>query len=84
MQSLLFRSADLGFLTDNQKRYLLQQFNTLKIRRREPPELDFQKEKQKLLRDLITKYENAHKFSARELAQSLHLEQEEFMSRYGE
>lgn len=84
MQALLFRSADLNFLTDNQKRYLLQQFNTLKIRRREPPELDFPKEKPKLLRDLITKYKNAHKFSARELAQSLHLEQEEFMSRYSE
>lgn len=84
MQSLLFRSADLGFLTDNQKRYLLQQFNTMKIRRREPPELDFPKEKPRLLRDLITKYKNAHKFSVRELAQSLHLEQEEFMSRYGE
>lgn len=84
MQSLLFRAADLGFLTDNQKRYLLQQFNQMQIRRREPPELDFPQEKPRLLRDLITKYKNAHKYSMKELASSLHLEVEEFMSRYGE
>ena len=84
MQSLLFRSADLGFLTDNQKKYLLAQFNQQNIRRREPIELDFPKEKPHLLRDLITKYKNAHKFSAKELASSLHLEMEEFMSKYGE
>ena len=84
MQSLLYRSADLGFLTDNQKKYLLAQFNQQNIRRREPIELDFPKEKPHLLRDLITKYKNAHKFSTKELASSLHLEVEEFMSRYGE
>ena len=84
MQSLLFRAADLGFLTDNQKRYLLQQFNQMQIRRREPPELDFPQEKPKLMRDLITKYKNAHKFSVKEMAASLHLETEDFMSRYGE
>ena len=84
MQSLLFRSADLGFLTDNQKKYLLAQFNQQNIRRREPIELDFPKEKPHLLRDLITKYKNAHKFTSKELAASLHLEVEEFMSKYGE
>lgn len=82
MQALLFRSADLGFLSDNQKKYLLAQFNQLKIRRREPMELDFPKEKPKLLRDLITKYKNAHRFSLKELAQSLLLEEEEFIARY--
>lgn len=84
MIALLYRATDLGFLTDNQKRYLVQQFNQMKIRRREPPELDFPKEQPKLLRDLITKYKTAHKFSVKELAQSLHLEQEEFMQRYNE
>jgi Zn-dependent peptidase ImmA (M78 family) len=84
MISLLYRAADLGFVNDNQKRYLEQQFNQMKIRRREPPELDFPQEKPRLLRDLITKYKNAHRFSVKELAQSLHLEQEEFMKRYGE
>lgn len=84
MQALLFRAADLGFLTGNQKRYLLQQFNTLKIRRREPPELDFPKEKPRLLRDLITKYKNAHQFSLKEIAEQFHLEEQDFMSKYSE
>jgi Zn-dependent peptidase ImmA (M78 family)/plasmid maintenance system antidote protein VapI len=84
MQALLYRASDTGFLTDNQKHYLLRQFNSLKIRRREPPELDIPKEKPRYLRDLITKYKNAHKLSVKELAQLLNLEQEDFMSKYGE
>ncbi|MCC7302799.1 MAG: ImmA/IrrE family metallo-endopeptidase [Bacteroidia bacterium] len=84
MISLLYRAADLGFLTDNQKKYLLSQFNQMKIRRREPIELDFQKEKPLLLRDLILKYKNAHKFTSKELAAALHLEVEEFMTKYSE
>lgn len=84
MIALLYRAADLGFLTDNQKKYLLSQFNQLGIRRREPVDLDFPKEKPLLMRDLILKYKNAHKFTSKELAASLHLELEEFMSKYSE
>lgn len=84
MIALLYRAFDLGLVTENQKQYFLAQFNTMKIRRREPPELDFPQEKPKLLRDLITKYKTAHKYSAKELAASFHLEVEEFMSRYSE
>lgn len=84
MIALLYRAADLGFLTDNQKKYLLSQFNQLKIRRREPIELDFLKEKPLLFRDLILKYKNAHKFTSKELAASLHLEHDEFMVKFSE
>ena len=84
MIALLYRAFDLGFLTENQKKYMLAQFNQMNIRRREPIELDFPKEKPHLLRDLIAKYKNAHRFSVKELARAFHLEQEEFMSRYGE
>jgi Zn-dependent peptidase ImmA (M78 family)/transcriptional regulator with XRE-family HTH domain len=84
MQALMFRASDLGFLTDNQKHYLLRQFNDLKIRRREPPELDIQREKPRYLRDLITKYKSAHKASVKDLAQLFRLEVDEFMSKYGE
>lgn len=84
MIALLYRAVDLGFLTENQKKYMLAQFNQMNIRRREPIELDFPKEKPHLLRDLITKYRNAHKFSTKELATSFHLEMEEFMSKYSE
>jgi Zn-dependent peptidase ImmA (M78 family)/DNA-binding XRE family transcriptional regulator len=84
MISLMYRAVDLDFLTENQKKYLLSQFNQMQIRRREPIELDFPKEKPHLLSNLIMKYKNAHKYSAKELAASLHLELEEFMSKYSE
>ena len=84
MIALLYRAADLGFLNPNQKKYMLSQFNQLKIRRREPIDLDFQKEKPQLLRDLILTYRNAHKFTLKELAASLHLKLEEFMNKYSE
>ena len=84
MIALLYRAVDLGFVTENQKHYLLKQFNQLKIRRREPPELDFPQEKSKLLRDFMTKYKNAHKYSVKEMAASLHLEVEDFMNRYSD
>ena len=32
--ALLYRADDLGLLSPNQKRYLVQQFNQLKLRRR--------------------------------------------------
>lgn len=44
MQSLLYRASELGYVDKNQARYLWGQFNRLKIRMREPAELDFPKE----------------------------------------
>jgi Zn-dependent peptidase ImmA (M78 family)/DNA-binding transcriptional regulator YiaG len=84
MQSLLYCASDMELISYNQKRYLLGIFHSQKLIRREPVELDVPKEKPRLLRDLITKFKNAHKFSINELARSFHLEQEEFMGKYGE
>lgn len=53
MIALLYRADDLGLLTLNQKRCLLQQFNQLRIRRREPAELDVPVEKNKLVYRLM-------------------------------
>jgi Zn-dependent peptidase ImmA (M78 family)/DNA-binding XRE family transcriptional regulator len=82
MQALMYRASDLGLLTPNQKRYLIGQFNALKIRRREPTELDVQIEKSTLLRDLITRYRSAQKMSVKEMATSLHLNADEFLEKY--
>jgi Zn-dependent peptidase ImmA (M78 family) len=82
MQSLAYRAADLELLTDNQKRYLLQQFNQLKIRRREPPELDIPIEQPKLLRNLITKYKTKAGLSLKEISSFFHLEPDEFTAKY--
>lgn len=82
MQSLLYRASDLETITDNQKRYLKSQFHQLKIIRREPPQLDVPVETPHLLRDLITKYRNAQGLSVKGMAALLHLEPDEFMTRY--
>jgi len=82
MQALMYRANDLELLTPNQERYLISQFNSLKIRRREPEELDIPVEKPLLMRDLITRYRSAQKMSVKEMATLLHLTAEEFLEKY--
>jgi Zn-dependent peptidase ImmA (M78 family) len=83
MQALLYRADDLGLLTANQKRYLLEQFNQMKIRRREPLELDIPREAPMLLKTLITKYKTKMKMDVMELASFFHLQVDEFLQFYG-
>jgi Zn-dependent peptidase ImmA (M78 family)/DNA-binding XRE family transcriptional regulator len=82
MQSLLFRAQDLKLINDNQKRYVMNQFNKLKIRRREPMELDVKIERGQLLRDLITKYRSKQKMNINQIAEFFYLNEEEFLSTY--
>jgi Zn-dependent peptidase ImmA (M78 family)/DNA-binding XRE family transcriptional regulator len=82
MQALLYRTSNLGYLSDNQTRYLLQQFNERNIRRREPPELDVPVEKPRFLRDLITRYRTVQKMNVAKMATFLHLAQDEFLRMY--
>ncbi len=82
MHSLLYRSDDLFLITENQKRYIINTFNLLKIRRREPKELDVTIEKGHLLRDLITRYRTKQKISVKQMAEFFHLYEEEFLLRY--
>ena len=84
MQALLFRASDLGKITDNQKKYLLEQFNKLNIRRREPVELDVAIEKPTLIRDLISKYRKAQRMSLKEMADFVCLEEDEFLKKYAD
>lgn len=82
MQALVYRAADLELISDNQKRYLMQQFNQQNIRRREPKELDIPTEQYRLVRDLLTQYRTKQKLSVAKMASFLHLEQEDFLQRY--
>jgi Zn-dependent peptidase ImmA (M78 family)/DNA-binding XRE family transcriptional regulator len=82
MQSLLYRADDLGFLTYNQKRYLLTQFNQMKIRKREPQEFDVPKEQGTLLNSMIVKYKTKSKIDNETLAQNLHIQLPEFIEIY--
>jgi Zn-dependent peptidase ImmA (M78 family)/transcriptional regulator with XRE-family HTH domain len=82
MIALLYRANDLGLITANQQRYLLQQFNQQKIRKREPKELDVPNEQYRLVRDLLTQYRTKQKLSVAKMAAFLHLEQDDFLERY--
>lgn len=84
MQALLYRASDLQLLTDNQKHYLLKQFNQQNIRRREPKELDIPSEQYRLVRDLLTQYRTKQKLSIAKIAAFFHLEQEDFLQRYND
>lgn len=82
MQSLLYRADDLGYLTYNQKRYLLTQFNQMKIRKREPEEFDVVKESPTLLKNMIVKYKTKYKADNPQLAERLNLSLSEFIEIY--
>ena len=82
MQALLYRANDIGVITDNQKRYLVNVFNSMNIRRREPAELDIPRENPKKLRDMITNYKNKQKLNVKQLALFFNSNEEEFLSKY--
>lgn len=82
MISLLYRADDLGFVTDNQKRYLIEQFNKLGIRRREPVELDVPVESPKIMKSYIAEYRRKTKSSTAEIAEKLCLHTDEFLQLY--
>lgn len=82
MIALLYRADDLGLLTPNQKRYLLQQFNEQKIRRREPQQLDAQKENPQLMQHLLAGFMNKTKLDTSQLCTLLAIEINDYLKYY--
>lgn len=82
MQSILYRAEDLGVITENHKRYLVNRFNQLQIRRREPKELDVAIERGHLLRDLITKYRSKQKMNVKQIAEFFYMKEDEFQATF--
>ena len=82
MIALLYRADDLGLLTANQKRYLLQQFNEQKIRRREPQQLDGQKENPQLMRHLLAGFIKSTKLDIPQLCTLLAIETHDYNKYY--
>jgi Zn-dependent peptidase ImmA (M78 family)/transcriptional regulator with XRE-family HTH domain len=84
MISLLYRADDLGLITPNQKRYLIQQFNQQNIRRREPVELDVPIESPTLLKKLIKQYTSEYEISHQQMAAIFAIPFEDYLDYYGE
>ena len=82
MISLLYRADDLGYITANQKKYLLQQFNEQKMRRREPKELDVTIENPAMVRKWIYQLKTKKKLDVKDMAAMLHLNTYEFVELY--
>jgi Zn-dependent peptidase ImmA (M78 family)/DNA-binding Xre family transcriptional regulator len=82
MIALLYRADDLGYLSPNQKRYLLQQFNALKIRRREPLELDIDPEQPQLMKLWIAEAKTTLQLGTTEIAALLCMDLNEFMEQF--
>lgn len=82
MQAILYRAEDLGVITENHKRYLINRFNQLQIRRREPKELDVTIERGHLLRDLITKYRSKQKMNVKQIAEFFYMKEDEFQATF--
>lgn len=82
MIALLYRADDLGFLTYNQKRYLVQQFNILNIRRTEPPELVIPFEQPTLIKQWLALCKETLHLTTVELAALLCLELPEYLELY--
>ena len=82
MASLLVRAAKLGLLSENQQRYLWQQFSMNRWRTREPVELDFPREPATVLPDLLDAHTKQLSYTVADLAQLLHVNQAELASLY--
>nr|WP_295738115.1 ImmA/IrrE family metallo-endopeptidase [uncultured Acidocella sp.] len=83
MQALLMRAKSLGYVDHNQNRYLWQQISTRGWRLREPPELDFEKETPKVLKDIVKTHINALGYSISDLCALVPIHEREFISMYG-
>jgi Zn-dependent peptidase ImmA (M78 family)/transcriptional regulator with XRE-family HTH domain len=83
MQSLLYRAGTLGYINENQKRYLWQQFSVKKMRMREPPELDFPAEHPSLVPKLFTLHMQHLGYSLSDMAGVAALYEDELVRLYG-
>lgn len=82
MQSLLYRAATLGFVSENQERYLWQQFSMKKLRLREPPELDFAIEKPSLVAKLFSLHIDQLGYTVSDLASVAALHEADLVRMY--
>ncbi len=83
MISLLYRADDLGYITPNQKRYLINKFNDIKVRKTEPPEFDFPAEEPLLIRKWLATLKRREKLNTEGLAARMHMNVEEFVEQFG-
>ena len=83
IQALLMRARSLGYVTDNQNRYLWQQISSRGWRLREPPELDFEPERPGVVKSILDAHLNQLGYSIADLSNFIPLHSHEFSRMYG-
>lgn len=83
IQALLMRAHSLGYVTDNQNRYLWQQISSRGWRLREPPELDFEAERPGVLPSILNAHLDQLGYSMEDLSNFIPLHPHEFSRMYG-
>lgn len=82
MQSLLMAITDVAGLTPNQSQYLWKQLSARGYRLREPPELDFPREKPTVVESLLRVHREGLGYSLDDLAKFLNVHQHELFDLY--
>lgn len=82
MQSLLYRAGTLGYVSENQERWLWQQFNMKKMKMREPAELDLPPEQPTLVSKIFMLHMEQLGYSIGDLAGVAALHDEELARMY--
>lgn len=73
MQAILYRAQSLGLIEKSEASWLWRQFNTARIKLREPPELDFPREQPGVLTRMVRLHLDTFGYSPQEFARLLHL-----------
>jgi Zn-dependent peptidase ImmA (M78 family)/transcriptional regulator with XRE-family HTH domain len=84
MISILHRAHDLGFVSDMQKKYLIEMFRQHKIRKREPLDLDVEFLKPQLIRKWIAEVKEKKNWQDIQMAAFLNMRMNEYHYYYVE
>jgi Zn-dependent peptidase ImmA (M78 family) len=82
MQAMLYRAQSLGLIVKSQAAWLWRQMSSNRMRLREPPELDFEREKPGVLSRMIRLHLDTFGYSIAELARMLHLHETQLSQYY--
>lgn len=83
MQALLVRASQLGTLTSNQSQYLWRQISALGYRKREPAELDFEREGPSVFPRVLSIHLQDYGYTFEELAKAVHTDVSDVRLFYG-
>jgi Zn-dependent peptidase ImmA (M78 family) len=82
MQALLYRAQSLGLVGKQQAGWLWRQFNTSRIKFREPPQLDFAPERPGVITRMVRLHLDTFGYSMAELAKLLHIHEKQLPQFY--